>query len=339
MPAQQGLATPLISAIARHLNADGQVLLFLNRRGYAPALFCSACGWIAQCDRCDARMTVHMASARMRCHHCGRDQATPENCLSCNEKLVLVGQGTERTEETLARLFPGVPIGRIDRDTTQKRGAMDKLLADMHSGHTRLLVGTQMLTKGHHFPGVTLVAVLNADQGLFGSDFRSNERFAQTLVQVSGRAGRAEKKGEVLIQTSYPEHPLLKQLIENGYSGFAKAALKEREEAHVAAIFPAGTAARRSCQPGTAAAVSCRSGCRSHPAAGRQRGDPGTHSGPRARADGAAGRPIPGAAPAAITAQGEPAPSSRTAGYRCWRASNTARRVRWSLDVDPVELF
>jgi primosomal protein N' (replication factor Y) len=259
-------------------------------------------------------------------------------CGQCNKTLALVGQGTERTEETLAMLFPGVPIGRIDRDTTQKRGAMDRLLEDVHSGHTRLLVGTQMLTKGHHFPGVTLVAVLNADQGLFGSDFRSNERFAQTLVQVSGRAGRAEKKGEVLIQTSYPAHPLLRRLIEDGYEGFAQAALEERQQAHwppfsrLALLRAEATGReepRRFLEHARRAAEQLLSDSDNN----------------RVRVLGPA-----------------PAPMERRAGrYRAqlllqspsrerlhqflerWAPRlgglEGARRVRWSLDIDPVELF
>jgi primosomal protein N' (replication factor Y) (superfamily II helicase) len=227
--ATQGIATPTVLTIKRHLDAGGQVLLYLNRRGYAPSLFCPSCGWSAPCPRCDARLTVHQREQRLHCHHCGTEQRVPEACPTCGEAVKPVGQGTERIEETLARLFPDVPLARIDRDAVRRRGALEAALDRVTSGEVRLLVGTQMLTKGHHFPDVSLVVVLNADQGLFGTDFRASERLAQSIVQVAGRAGRAERPGEVLIQTEYPEHPLLAQLVTAGYDAFAAAALAERE--------------------------------------------------------------------------------------------------------------
>lgn len=227
----QGIATPTVLAIKRHLDAGGQVLLYLNRRGYAPSLFCPSCGWVAPCPRCDARLTVHQRERRLHCHHCGTEQRIPESCPSCKEPVKPVGQGTERMEETLARLFPDVPLERIDRDAVRRRGALEEALDRVTRGEVRLLVGTQMLTKGHHFPDVSLVVVLNADQGLFGTDFRASERLAQSVVQVAGRAGRAERPGEVLIQTEYPEHPLLAQLVTGGYDAFAEAALVERQQA------------------------------------------------------------------------------------------------------------
>jgi primosomal protein N' (replication factor Y) len=229
--ATQGIATPTVFAIQRHLGAGGQVLLYLNRRGYAPTLFCPSCGWAAPCPRCDARLTVHQREGRLHCHHCGTEQPIPELCPNCLEPAKPVGQGTERIEETLAKLFPDVPLERIDRDAVRRKGALEAALDRVTSGAVRLLVGTQMLTKGHHFPDVTLVVVLNADQGLFGTDFRASERLAQSIVQVAGRAGRAERPGEVLIQTEYPEHPLLTQLIAGGYDAFAAAALEERKAA------------------------------------------------------------------------------------------------------------
>ncbi len=162
---RDGLSTPLVHAIQMHLRNDGQVLLYLNRRGYAPALFCNACGWVAGCERCDARMTVHHEIGRLRCHHCGKDKPLPKLCDDCNEPLKSVGQGTQRVEKTLATLLPGISIARIDRDSIRKRGDLDRVIASIRSGQTRVLVGTQMLTKGHDFPNVTLVGVLNADQG------------------------------------------------------------------------------------------------------------------------------------------------------------------------------
>ena len=226
----QGIATPAVLAIRRHLDADGQVMLFLNRRGYAPVLFCPACGWSAHCKRCDAHLTVHGRTHNLICHHCGSQQPVPELCENCGQPAKPVGQGTERIEETVRQLFPDAPLARIDRDAVRRRGELEATLARVDSKEVRILVGTQMLTKGHDFPNVTLVVVLNADQGLFSADFRANERLAQTIVQVAGRAGRAERPGEVLIQTEYPEHRLLKLLLEGGYEAFAAGALQEREQ-------------------------------------------------------------------------------------------------------------
>ena len=228
---EQGLSQPAMQAIERHLAAGGQVIVFLNRRGYAPCLFCNACGWVAPCAHCDARMTLHRRAEQLRCHHCGATAAVPLTCGSCLQPLNPVGQGTERVEETLVRLFPDAPLARLDRDTASGRGAMETVLERVLSGEARILVGTQMLTKGHHFPEVSLVVILDADQGLFASDFRATERLAQTITQVAGRAGRAARPGEVMIQTQFPEHPLLTRLIAEGYEGFAAAALEERREA------------------------------------------------------------------------------------------------------------
>jgi primosomal protein N' (replication factor Y) (superfamily II helicase) len=229
--ADQGLSTPAMTAIGQHLQDGGQVIVFLNRRGYAPSLFCNACGWVAPCAHCDARMTLHRRAQQLRCHHCGAHGAVPTVCGSCGQPLHPVGQGTERVEETLERLFPEAPLARLDRDTAAARGAIETVLGRVHSGEARILIGTQMLTKGHHFPEVSLVVILNADQGLFAGDFRATERLAQTITQVAGRAGRGAKAGEVLIQTEFPEHPLLNKLLAEGYEGFAVSALQERREA------------------------------------------------------------------------------------------------------------
>ena len=186
---QGGISTPAVQAMERHLAEDGQILIFLNRRGYAPTLLCTACGWVAPCKDCDARLTVHRSANRLRCHHCGADAPLPARCPTCGFAVKPVGQGTERIEEVLTQMFPTVPLARLDRDVVRKRGDMDTVMKRMHSGEARILVGTQMVTKGHHFPNVTLVIVLNADQGLFSTDFRAPERLAQTIVQVAGRAG------------------------------------------------------------------------------------------------------------------------------------------------------
>src|ERR1700722_20404108 len=229
--ADQGLSTPAMQAIGQHLKAGGQVIVFLNRRGYAPTLFSNTCGWVPPFAHCDARMTLHRRAQQLRCHHCGAHAPVPAICASCGQPLNPVGQGTERVEETLARLFPDAPLARLDRDTASARGAVQTVLDRVHSGEARILVGTQMLTKGHHFPEVSLVVILDADQGLFASDFRATERLAQTITQVAGRAGRDARPGEVMIQTQFPEHPLLNRLLTDGYEGFAAGALEERREA------------------------------------------------------------------------------------------------------------
>ncbi|MEM6052744.1 primosomal protein N' [Erwinia sp. P7711] len=227
---QGGLSPLLIKKIDMHLKADNQVLLFLNRRGFSPAMLCHECGWIAECQRCDRYYTLHQHHHQLRCHHCDSQRPVPHQCPQCGSThLVPVGLGTEQLEQNLAEHFPDVPLSRIDRDTTSRKGALEKHLADVHRGGARILVGTQMLAKGHHFPDVTLVSLLDVDGALFSADFRSAERFAQLYTQVAGRAGRAGKQGEVLLQTHHPEHPLLQTLLHQGYDAFALQALNERK--------------------------------------------------------------------------------------------------------------
>lgn len=231
---KSGLSPALIKSIGKHLAADNQVILFLNRRGYAPALLCHDCGWIAECTRCDSYYTVHQGQRNLRCHHCDSQRAIPNQCPQCGSThLISVGMGTEQLEHSLQPLFPDIPISRIDRDTTSRKGALEQQLAEVHRGGARLLIGTQMLAKGHHFPDVTLVALLDVDGALFSGDFRAAERFAQLYVQVSGRAGRAGKKGEVLLQTHHPEHPLLQTLLTKGYDAFASETLNERKTVYL----------------------------------------------------------------------------------------------------------
>ena len=332
-PSRDGLAPPSVAAVERHLAAGGQVLLFLNRRGYAPTLYCPGCAWVAPCTQCDARLTVHGRSQRLICHHCGATEPAPYACPRCQTELLPMGQGTERIEDALTLLFPGVEVVRIDRDTVRHRGDIDAALQRVRSGRARILVGTQMLTKGHDFPDVSLVVVLNADQGLFGTDFRTAERLAQTIVQVAGRAGRATRPGEVLIQTSCPEHPLLRQLLEAGYEGFARAALAEREAAH----WPpySRLALLRADAADAASAFAFLAAAR---AAAEAHGHPGLR--------------LLGPAPAAM--------ERRAGRHRAqllieandrgrlkrlldpWVPSLAdlpeARRVRWSIDVDPIEV-
>jgi len=332
--ATQGIATPVVLAIQRHVAAGGQVLLYLNRRGYAPTLFCPSCGWAAPCPRCDARLTVHQRERCLRCHHCGTEQAIPELCPDCGADAKPVGQGTERIEETLTTLFPEAPLARIDRDVIRRKGALEAALERVTSGTVKLLVGTQMLTKGHHFPDVSLVVVLNADQGLFGTDFRASERLAQTIVQVAGRAGRAERPGEVLVQTEYPEHPLLTQLIEGGYDAFASAALEERR----AARWPpfARIALLRAEAAHRDAPLAFLEGARrlAEPLAGQDLEILGPATAPMERRAGVYRAQLLLHAPSH-------APLQRLLAR--WLPSveelPETRRVRWSLDVDPLELF
>ena len=233
-PMQDMLSEPLLKQIQLHLDRGGQVLVFLNRRGYAPVLLCHDCGWHADCARCDARMTYHQKHRQLRCHHCGQQRPVTPHCPDCGSgELIAIGQGTERMEQTLAARFPEHAVLRIDRDTTRRKGSLQTALQDATSGRAQILVGTQMLAKGHHFPAVTLVAIVDADQGLFGADFRSSERMAQLIVQVAGRAGRGEQAGEVIIQTHQPDHPLLRQLVEQDYQAFTKMALQERSDAQL----------------------------------------------------------------------------------------------------------
>ena len=229
-----GLAPALISAMRQHLKNNGQVLLFLNRRGFAPVWFCHSCGWFADCARCDVKLTYHQSPPELLCHHCGATRKIPHQCPQCESKqLFPLGLGTQRIEQTLAKHFPDIGIVRIDRDSTRRKGALHDMLETIHSGKNRILIGTQMLAKGHHFPDVTLVAILDADTGLLSADFRATERVAQLLLQVAGRAGRAERPGEVYIQTYNPQHPLLSHLIQHGYTDFAEAALAERKKANL----------------------------------------------------------------------------------------------------------
>ncbi len=229
-----GFSPSLLEAMNQRLERGQQTLIFINRRGYAPVLMCHHCGWVADCEHCTAHLTYHQGRHKLLCHHCGAVEPHPGQCPACGEaELNLLGQGTERMEQALGELFPQAKVARMDSDTIRSRRALEKLLEQIQAGEADILVGTQMLTKGHHFPNVTLVGVINADAGLFGVDFRAGERFAQTLVQVSGRAGRADNPGEVLIQTWHPEHPLLNLLLQQGYPAFARAALAERRAAEL----------------------------------------------------------------------------------------------------------
>jgi primosomal protein N' (replication factor Y) len=229
-PMEDQLSAPLLRLMQQHLDRNNQVLLFLNRRGFSPTLICHECGWVAHCSRCDTHMTLHLKKRQLRCHHCGSQRPVAQQCPDCGSPdLRPLGSGTERIETALTEHFPGIDLSRIDRDSTQRKGSLETLLNEINRGGKRILIGTQMLAKGHHFPDVTLVGILDGDQGLFGVDFRAGERMAQLIIQVAGRAGRADKPGQVVIQTHHPDNPMLQLLCREGYHAYAKAAQSERQ--------------------------------------------------------------------------------------------------------------
>jgi primosomal protein N' (replication factor Y) len=334
-PFEHGLSQSVATAIQETLERGEQSLLFLNRRGYAPALLCHACGWVADCHRCDAHMVYHQSIHKIRCHHCGVERREPDACPECSAPdLRSVGVGTQRVAEGVMARFPAARVARLDRDSTQRKGELEAVLADVQARRVDILVGTQMLAKGHHFPHVTLVAVLDADGGLFGVDFRASERMAQLLVQVAGRAGRSQHPGRVLIQTHHPDHPLLAALLHRGYGHFAEAALLERQSAML---------------PPCASLALLRA-----EAASRELGFEFLES---------ARRVLPATDEPSLMLLGPvPAPMERRAGrYRAhllvqceqrgvlhrllggWVSQletlKQARRVRWSLDVDPQDMI
>ncbi|MGF6442771.1 primosomal protein N' [Paraburkholderia youngii] len=230
----EGLSGPLIAAMKARLERGEQSLVFLNRRGYAPQLACDACGWVAGCPRCSAYVVLHKPERALRCHHCGWESRIPRSCPECgNVDIAPLGRGTQRVEETLASAVPGARVLRIDADSTRRKGSAQALFSDVHAGEVDILVGTQMIAKGHDFQRVSLVGVLNADTALFSHDFRASERLFAQLMQVSGRAGRAGLPGEVLVQTRYPRHALYHALGRHDYVGFANSTLAERRDAHL----------------------------------------------------------------------------------------------------------
>jgi len=233
----EGITSTLVSAIKLRLERGEQILLFLNRRGYAPVISCDACGWVSNCTRCTAFMVLHKLDHRLRCHHCGLEQRIPKSCPTCgNVDIQPLGRGTQRVEEGLQRLFPQARIMRIDADSTRLKGSAQIAFDKVHSGEVDILIGTQMVAKGHDFQKLTLVGVLNPDTALFSQDYRAGERLFAQLMQVAGRAGRvAQKEGgsasEVLMQTRYPQHPLYAAVMAHDYERFAATLLKERQQA------------------------------------------------------------------------------------------------------------
>ncbi len=355
-PLQAGLSEELLAAMRAALAAGGQVLVFKNRRGYAPVLLCHDCGWSAQCKRCgtpsnSAPMTVHGGGRRLLCHHCGARQTPPLACPDCASlALQPQGAGTERIEELLAEQFADVPVIRIDRGSTRRKDALEKHF-DTLGAQPGILVGTQMLAKGHDLPNLTLVAVVGIDEGLFSSDFRAGEKLAQLLIQVAGRAGRAEKPGAVWLQTHHPGHPLLETLIHGGYHAFADAELAQREAAgfppfgHMALLRAEARhaelpmaflhAARRVFHDlSPLPAIAPREPVTSSPAAGTQ-----------LELNGPVPAPMPRRA-GMYRAQLILSSPNRRELHTALDAALThiyqlpeARKVRWSLDVDPMDLY
>lgn len=338
-------------AIAERLDRGEQSLLFVNRRGFAPVVLCHACGWVAECRRCDASLVLHAASRRLRCHHCGLEQPPPPVCPACaGDELIALGSGTERVSALLANRFAGARVARIDRDTTRNRDALSNVLEEVRTHRVDIVVGTQMIAKGHHLPGVSLVGVLETDGGLYSTDFRAPERMAQLIVQVAGRAGRGTVPGEVIIQTHHPGHPLLDSLRHLDYPSFALAALREREEAGL---------------PPFSALALLRAEATAREPVFEFLGQARDLAETMARPAGGAGSralPVHQSAGGFIILGPAAAPMERRGGrYRaqlliqCGRRSTlhrflepwletiggleAARRVRWSLDVDPQEMF
>lgn len=229
-----GICEPLLRKIGEHLNRDGQVLILINRRGHSTYYICTDCGWTANCSDCDVRLTLHEVPVRvLQCHSCGRRYQPVTKCPDCGKKsIATLGVGTQQVEETLAETFPDVPRHRIDRDSIRTNKQLTAMFTRLQDADEGLLIGTQMLAKGHHFPNVTMVAVIAADNGFLSTDFRGPERTAQLIVQVAGRAGRAEKRGEVWIQSYDPDNADLKSLVSDGYGGFTETELRLRQEAN-----------------------------------------------------------------------------------------------------------
>lgn len=327
-----GLSPALLAAVSDTVARGEQVLVFRNRRGYAPVLLCYSCGWHAECPRCEHPMTLHAARRVLICHHCDYSTRMPGQCPSCfSPELKPQGQGTERLEEALTAQFPEVPVMRIDRETTRRRDAFEQLLEGLHEDRPAILVGTQMLAKGHDLPNLTLVAIVGVDEGLLSVDFRASERLAQLVVQVAGRAGRAKKPGRVLLQTHHPEHPLLRQLLAQGYAAAATTLLEERRSVQLPpfghqVLLRADAHQREHVDAFLAEAANALAGkplqlAGPMPApmplrAGRHRGQLLIEAETRSALHGAL-RPW----------------------YPTLSTLPSARRVRWSLDVDPIDLY
>jgi primosomal protein N' (replication factor Y) len=328
-----GLSPALVAAVADTVGRGEQALVFKNRRGYAPVLLCHACGWHAECPRCERPLTLHARRRVLVCHHCDHHAAAPPACPACGAPdLKPQGQGTERLEEALAAHFPNVPVLRIDRETTRRRDAFEQLLGGLGDGQPAILVGTQMLAKGHDLPNLTLVAIVGVDEGLLSVDFRAGERLAQLVVQVAGRAGRARKPGRVLLQTHHPDHPLLRGLLAHGYAAAARGLLAERRQAM---LPPYSHQALLRVEAHQHAAVDAFL-AEAHAA---------LPADPALRVAGPMPAPMPlraGRHRGQLLLEAD-ARGPLHAVLRLWQQAlaglPSARRVRWSLDVDPIDLY
>lgn len=330
-----GLSPQLLQLMEQELACGNQVMLFLNRRGYAPVLLCHDCGWLADCERCDAHYTWHKGQSRLHCHHCDHQRPVPLQCPHCGSRQLLgTGLGTEQVEQALAGLFPQYGIIRIDRDNTRRKGSFQQHLEGIRTGRYQILLGTQMLAKGHHFPDVTLVAMLDVDGALFASDFRATERFAQLYIQVAGRAGRASKPGRVVLQTHHPDHALLQDLANQGYRHFALGALQERRQAGLPpfsfqALFRAQATKAQYCQDFLLQLTG-----QLMPTLSGEVSSLGPFSAQMERKAGQYRYQL-------LLQAG----NRRELARACRQALAiidtlaAARRVRWSLDIDPVELW
>ncbi len=345
-PLDAGLSQDLLQSMRKALDAGGQVLVFKNRRGYAPVLLCHDCGWSAQCKRCStplrgSPMTVHGGGRRLQCHHCGARQTPPPACPDCASlALQPQGVGTERLEELLAEKFADMPVLRIDSASTRRKDALEKLFVAF-GAQPGILVGTQILAKGHDLPNLTLVAVVGIDEGLFSADFRAGEKLAQLLIQVAGRAGRADKPGEVLLQTHHPDHPLLQTLIHGGYHAFAEGELAQRE----AAGFPpfAHLALLRAEAQHADAPTQFLQAAKAQLVPFSRLREKGRDEG--LVIDGPVPAPMPRRAGMYRVQLLLSAPTRRElhaaleAALPAIYALPEARKTRWSLDVDPVDLY
>jgi primosomal protein N' (replication factor Y) len=334
-PLCSGLSQPLLERVSATLAQGEQVMLFLNRRGFAPVLGCFSCGWLSDCPRCDARQTLHRASGLLWCHHCGAQRRVPQACPECGAvDLHPLGQGTEQLQDFLAERFADYPLIRVDRDATARKGSLELKLQQLHAAEAALLIGTQMLAKGHHFPRVTLVGVVDADAGLYSADFRGTERMAQLLVQVAGRAGRGQRPGQVLIQTRYPDHPLLRTLVRDGYPAFAAEALRERQAAGLPPYSHQALLRADATRPEYAQAF-----LEQVVAWAARQAEIGVELwGPvPAPMTRRAGRHRVHLLLQAVQRDGLHALLNGLPAYAAGLAA--ARRVRWSLDVDPIDLY
>jgi primosomal protein N' (replication factor Y) len=327
---ESGFGSSLLSAIQARRSIGEQSLVFINRRGYAPVLACEACGWTAGCGRCTARMVLHAADRRLRCHHCGAESAVPAACPTCgNLDLKPLGRGTQRVEETLRERFPGARIVRIDRDSARRRGELARTLEELRRGEGDILVGTQLLAKGHDFPKLTLVGVLNADSALVSTDYRAAERLFAVLAQVAGRAGRRDRAGEVLIQTRYPGHPLFAALSRHDFAGFAESQLEERRSAGFPPFVFEAALRAEAARLETAMRFLREAAALAEPPDGVQLYDPVPHLLTR--------RAGLERAQLLIQSRSRPALQAYLGALSARLFEQTAREVRWHLDVDPIE--